>query len=80
MGRVGPAADAGGPGTSTSFHPPCVHGGPWSLTTLSITLLREVYTSTQERKELNRQIDKEIKSAEPSDPLRLPRAFLSFTH
>ena len=35
-----------------------------------------VYTSTQERKELNRQIDKEIKSAEPSDPLRLPRAFL----
>ena len=40
-GRVGPAADAGSPGTSTSFHPPCVHGGPWSLTTLSITLLRE---------------------------------------
>ena len=32
------------------------------------------------RKELTRQIDTEIKSAEPSDPLRLPRAFLSFTH
>ena len=34
----------------------------------------------RERKELTRQIDTEIKSAEPSDPLRLPRAFLSFTH
>ena len=32
------------------------------------------------RYELTRQIYTEIKSAEPSDPLRLPRAFLSFTH
>ena len=42
--------------------------------------LNIVCTSTEERKELNRQRYKEIKSAEPSEKLRLHRTFLSFTH
>ena len=49
MSRVGPADDARGPGTSTSFHPPCVHGGPWSLMTLPITLLREALSMQADR-------------------------------
>lgn len=42
--------------------------------------LNIVCTSTEERKELNRQRYKEIQSAEPSEKLRLRRTFLSFTH
>ena len=42
--------------------------------------LNIVCTSTEERKELHRQRYKEIQSAEPSEKLRLPRTFLSFTH
>ena len=42
--------------------------------------LNIVCTSTEERKELNRQRYKEIKSAEPSEKLRLHRTFPSFTH
>ena len=41
--------------------------------------LNIVCTSTEEREELNRQRYKEIKSAEPSEKLRLPRTSLSHT-
>ena len=42
--------------------------------------LNIVCTSTEERKELDGQRYKEIKSAEPSEKLRLHRTFPSFTH